>query len=202
MTRKRVSNNNIHGPRGARLTLQNIDFQRIQEMGLGVKVVFYTSANSVGGSFTARYQGVVYAKERPSLLSEISLPNPSYHWFIATKHQKKVENEGFTPADTLVSHPNNLEFIISAEKPEEYRGIIAFRDIIIPELFKHGYDKPNSNHTSEFWFHAGKPSSETLPHLLSIGPYRGLEVSAQKAEGITVFTYMDVRKLMGLRMPK
>lgn len=52
MTKEKLENNNIHGPQGALLALQNIDFERMRDAHLQATVVLYLSRDPLSNGAT------------------------------------------------------------------------------------------------------------------------------------------------------
>ena len=185
------TNKRINSPQGAHLVLQNIDFERLKDSGLKASVYFYISGPG-NQNITAIYKGVPIIEN-----DRIALPRPKYIRIRPqqTPLREKFEN-GEYPAELLFSRPGNLEFKIYANKPEEYEGIIALRDRIIPRLFTAGYNRKNMEHTSITWLYLAK--EKVLDHaVLCVNP-SGLDIHETEVDGVKVFTQLDLDRLMKL----
>ncbi|GEM_PF-3123616 len=201
MSRERPTNSRIHGPHGALLVLQQIDFERLRDAQLETEVVLYAGNDNLLGNLTARYEGPVYASERPDA-DVLALPRPTYRFFVPKNLiERRIATESFVPSSTLLNYrPDDLEFVITAATPEEYQGLIAFRDHLLPKLITREYDSTSTQHTSEFWFYAhkkGSPKDHDKQHLLYIDS-SGLTVHQQEVDGVRVFTEMDVQRFVDL----
>jgi len=185
---RRYCNKEIRGPIGALKVLRHLDFERIQGSGLQTKVVLYLGKGGVELGHTARYEGTV------STSPQLVLPVPRYFM----SHLPNNELDSRVPASSLFKSPSRLEFVLSARTKPEYEGLLAFRDDVVPELIKSGYTRPSTEHTSHFWFYAGKNDVKT--HLLCINLYDGLQVTQQEVDGVKLFTQKDVAGLMSLSL--
>lgn len=202
----KLQNKAIHGPQGALLTLQQVDLERLRESHLQAEVVLYLAKEDIDYSgFTARYKGVITPRfsDPHSILriSDLALPQPTYSkHFGSDDFQKKIEHERLLPGSALFEHPSFLEFVVSAKTPEEYRGLSAFRDVLVPELFKAGYTRKNPQHTSTFWLYAGKDTPKGEDYVLYVSSIDGLTIAKTEHNGVKIFTEHDVRRFLALRM--
>jgi hypothetical protein len=185
------TNKRISTPQGAYLVLKGIDFERLKDSGLKASVYFYISGEG-DRNITAIYKGVPIIET-----DRITLPRPKYGRIRPqqTPLHEEFEN-GEYPAELLFSRPGNLEFKIYANQPEEYEGIIALRDRIIPNLFDDGYNRKNIEHTSIAWLYLAK--EKALDHsILHVSP-SGLDIHETEIDGVKVFTQLDLDRLMQL----
>lgn len=195
---QRRQNNAVHGPRGALLALQNVDFERLRDSGLQATVVLYLSIVNVWGTMTARYEGAIsrrhYSPDLAPTLSDLALPQATYRKYDSNDFQKNV------PASTLFGPPSYLEFSIYARNAQEYQGMTAFRDVLVPALLQVGYTQTNSTHTSVFWLHAGKDTPKGEGYVLCIDSIDGLTIGKTEVDGVHLFTEQDVKRFMDLKM--
>lgn len=212
MTRKRLENNNIHGPQGALLALQTVDFERMRDAELQATVVLYLSKENRGGTLTACYEGAIFTRhyqryepDRTLTLPDLRLPRVIYPQQRDDNFYGGLGADDFVPGNTLIEHPSHLEFTISARNLQEYQGMTAFRDVVIPGLFKAGYSRPNPQHTSVFWLYVWKDSRDEAESsrersVLFIDSLDGLTLARTEVDGVKIFTEQDVRRFMDLRM--
>lgn len=188
-------NKNIQGPKGALLTLQHIDFDRMQDLDLQTKIVLYTSNSFTDNNLTARYEGHPITSE-----TDIALPKPTYNWQEPNEFQNELKEKGLIEGKSLFTKPSNLEFVLMATNEQEYNGLKVFANQFLPTLFQEGYDKENSKNNSVFWLHAGYDNPHNKEYLLSISQNEGLSIGNTHVGDIRVFTPMDVKRFMGLEM--
>lgn len=199
---ERYVNGNIHGPEGALLTLQHIDLERLRDSQMQAKLIFYTGRGDFGTG-TCIYNGkIAISNTQAMCLADIALPPVKYRFFSKddTDFSKEIVEHNLVPGRALFELPGNLEFSISAATAEEYRGLVAFREVLIPELFKRGYNQKNPLHTSVFWLYAGKERFNNENPIMRIDSFDGLTVSKSEVDGVKVLTEMDLQRLMNLQM--
>lgn len=196
-TKKEVSNQNIHRPTDALVVLQTIDFERLQTLDLDVMVVLYLKGPGKE-NITAHYTGPVIVKEEHPMGYTVSkiraLPAPKY--FVQRENGGEEHAGSTIPSEMLLSRPASLEFAIKDDAKNHYKGIIAFRDEVLPSLFAEGYTQYNPNHTSKFWFHAGKGNVKEPLLCISVD---GLRISRTEVDGVKVFTEYDIKRFLELK---
>jgi len=194
-------NHRIVDPRTSLYVLQNLDWQRIRELGLHAHVDFYTSRVGFGSSaedITAIYSGNVRAKG--SQLEEVDLPQPTYR-----THQGELPPNRF-PGELLGGdQPGRLEFYIVADTAQDYMGLTAFINYKLQRLIDGGYDTHNVDHTSIMWVYLGNvplEGSALRDRYVITSSASGLDIVRSEVDGIRVFTALDLERLMRLEPPK
>lgn len=199
---KRLENRNLHETKDALLVLQNLDFERLDTLGLDAQIVLYLG-NSAQTGVGARYEGrIEVVDEHPLGFSHkivTYLPTPKYTVWENGK-RTTVDAREKVPYLTLFSHPALLEFVITDTPGKGFEGLCAMRDIIVPDLFKRGYDQRNSDHTSKFWFYMG--NKDKMENVLCLDAHPGLAITKTEINKVKIFTEQDVKKLLELTPEK
>src|SRR3989338_2294598 len=188
------TNEYIHGITGTLAALREVDFERIAAADLKTKVILYLAQDmQKANGLRVRYEGVPVVSNQG-----IALPMPVY----TRRNMPHATDEKFTngevPLEVLAGTiPGTIELDISANTKEDYKGINALINQIVPSLMQAGYSHYNPDHLSTSWLHVGRQKADAL--LFFIEPQGLIIRNPQLSDGTYVFTSHDVTRLLGLR---
>lgn len=197
-----LTNEKVHGPRGALKVLTALDLKRIESSSLSLELFLYLGRPEKN-SLSTQYKGPILIPECGSIdeitSEKVRLSVGGYRTLVPGQghgfEEPPLQNS--IPLRRLFELPSNLEFYITAETPEQYRGLIFFRQKLLPELIRKGYNSTHEYFSSDFRLYLKRKDSKDGTLTMGIN-FKGLEVYANKVDGIEVFTKDDLEKLQGL----